>query len=217
MIMSRREIILERLKSATWAKPASRSIMSPEDEAYQGEVQIFIEKAIAAGAQVEELGNIAEVQDRIGQIVAEAKIEKIIVADEAITRQIDWQKLQEQAGFLVEFSSELAGDAYRSYVLSADLGITGCQYALAETGSVVLEHSRASERLVSHAPDHYMCIVRKGQILKDRLVLAGLLQNYQSPPAAWTLITGVSRTADVAMQVVLGMHGPRRVTIFLID
>jgi len=74
--MSRREIILERLKSATWAKPASRSIMSPEDEAYQGEVQIFIEKAIAAGAQVEELGNIAEVQDRIGQIVAEAQDRK---------------------------------------------------------------------------------------------------------------------------------------------
>lgn len=216
--MSSRELILERLKSAPWAESTpSRNIISPESSAAKGQVQTFIEKATAAGAQVEVVNNLAEVQTRIGQIAAEAKIEKIIVADEEITRQIDWQELQEQSGCQIQISYQLKGDAYRSYVLAADLGITGCKYALAETGSVVLEHSHANERLVSHAPNHYMCIVRKEQILRDRLVLAAVLENDQPKPSAWTLVTGVSRTADVALQVVLGMHGPRQVTIFLID
>lgn len=218
MTMSSRELILERLKAAPWAEPTpSRNIISPEGSAAPGQIQTFIEKAAAAGAQVEEMQNLAEVQARIVQIAAEGKIEKIIVADEEITRQIAWQELQEQSGCQVQVASQLSGDAYRSYVLAADLGITGCKYALAETGSVFLEHSHASERLISHAPDHYICIVRKEQILKDRLVLAAALENDQPRPAAWTLVTGVSRTADVALQVVLGMHGPRQVTIFIIN
>lgn len=218
MIMSCRELILERLKSAPWAEHTpSRNIISPKSSAAKGQIQTFVEKATAAGAQVEEVNNLAEVQTRIAQIVAEEKIEKIIVADEEITRQIDWQELQQQSGCLVQFSSELEGDAYRSFVLAAHLGITGCKYALAETGTVILEHSHANERLVSHAPNYYMCIVRKEQILRDRLVLAAVLETDQPKPAVWTLVTGVSRTADVAMQVVLGMHGPRQVTIFLID
>lgn len=216
--MSSRELILERLKSAPWAESTpSRNILSQDSSAAEGQVETFKEKATAAGAQVEEVKTLAEVQTRIIQIAKEAKIEKIIVADDEITRQLDWQEMQVQSGCQVQVSSQLSGDVYRSYVLAADLGITGCRYALAETGSVVLEHNHANERLVSHAPNHYMCIVRKEQILKDRLVLAAVLENDQHKPAAWTLVTGVSRTADVALQVVLGMHGPRQVTIFIID
>lgn len=217
-MMSSRELILARLKSASWAESASSRIIIPLDSsAARGDIRTFMDMAASAGAQVEKVNGLAEVQARIAQIAAEAKIERIIAADEEITRQIDWQKLQEQSSCQVRFSSQLEGDAYRSYVLAADLGITGCKYALAETGSVILEHSHASQRLVSHAPNHYMCIVRKEQVLKDRLVLAAILENDLPRPAAWTMITGVSRTADVAMQVVLGMHGPRQVTVFVID
>lgn len=212
------EIILNRLKSADWNQSLpSGAVVSMESGALKGEVEDFIKQAAAAGAQVEEVKSLAEVQNKLMEIAQEEQLQKIVTADEEIIREIDWEQLSRQTKAEVKSTAQLQGNDYRSYVVEADLGVTGCKYALAETGTVVLEHSYASERLVSHAPNHYVCIVKKDQILKDRYDLAVLLGSGPPSASAWTLVTGVSRTADVALQVVLGMHGPRKVTILVVD
>jgi L-lactate dehydrogenase complex protein LldG len=213
-----RNLILQRLKSAQWTEPSSsRAVIATEKSMIAGEVQAFVNQAAAAGAQVEKVKSLAEVQARLMAIVQEEQLKKIITNDEEIIREIDWEQLSRETQAEVISTAQLPDDEYRSYVVEADLGVTGCKYALAETGTVVLEHSHVNERLVSHAPNHYVCIVKEDQIIKDRYVLAGILSQGQSSPGAWTLVTGVSRTADVALQVVLGMHGPRKVTIFIVD
>ncbi|HNX93027.1 MAG TPA: LUD domain-containing protein, partial [Syntrophomonas sp.] len=58
--------------------------------------------------------------------------------------------------------------------------------------------------------------VKTSQMLKDRFDLAFILEK-EEKSAAVSIITGVSRTADVALQVVLGMHGPRKVYIIIIE
>lgn len=215
--MSSREMILERLSCATWTEPLpSRDVISPASYKVPGDVQVFVSQATTAGAQVEEVGSIAEVQTRLIQIVQEEQLEKIVITDEGIIQGIDWEHLSQETDCKVQSAAQLSGNDYRSYVVEAGLGVTGCKYALAETGTVVLEHSHANERLVSHAPNHYVCIVERDQILKDRYDLAALFGSYPPSASAWTLVTGVSRTADVALQVVLGMHGPRQVTIFVV-
>jgi L-lactate dehydrogenase complex protein LldG len=215
MSMSR-EMILERLKSATWTQPSpSRTVITTEKGAVAGEVQDFVSKATAAGAQVEEVSSLAEVQTRLMEILKEEQLQKVIINNDETVNQIDWQQLSAETTAEVKSTAQLSGN-YRSYVVEADLGVTGCRYALAETGTVVLEHSNDNERLVSHAPNYYICIVKKDQILKDRYVLAEIISSSPTTPTAWTLVTGVSRTADVALQVVLGMHGPRKVTIFVV-
>ncbi|MDI9481150.1 MAG: LUD domain-containing protein [Syntrophomonadaceae bacterium] len=214
--MSSRAMILERLNSATWTKPSSsREVISTPASIVSGDVEMFVSKATAAGAQVEEVGSLDEVQNRLVQIVQEEQLQKIVITDEENLKEIDWEQLSQQTKSQVQSIAQLPGENYRSYVVEAGLGVTGCKYALAETGTVVLEHSHSNERLVSHAPDHYVCIVKRDQILKDRYVLASLFDSGLSS-TAWTLVTGVSRTADVALQVVLGMHGPRKVTIFVV-
>lgn len=211
-----REMILERLKSATWTQPSpSRTVITTEKGAVAGEVQDFVSKATAAGAQVEEVSSLAEVQTRLMEILKEEQLQKVIINNDETVNQIDWQQLSAETTAEVKSTAQLSGN-YRSYVVEADLGVTGCTYALAETGTVVLEHSSVNERLVSHAPNYYICIVKKDQILKDRYVLAEIISSSPTTPTAWTLVTGVSRTADVALQVVLGMHGPRKVTIFVV-
>lgn len=93
--------------------------------------------------------------------------------------------------------------------------MSGCDYALADSGTIVIRHDGDNQRLLSLAPDYYIALVKTSQMLKDRFDLAGILEKEKT--AAVTLITGVSRTADVALQVVLGMHGPRKVYIILIE
>lgn len=216
MIMSSREEILERLKSPGWAQPLpSPAVISTKNHIASGDVQTFVNQAAVAGAQVEEVSSLAEVTIKIRQIVQDEQLQKIVITDEEIVQGIDWGQLSRETESKVQAIAQLSGDDYRNYVVEADLGVTGCKYALAETGTVVLEHNHTNERLVSHAPNHYVCIVDRQQILEDRYTLASFFGSNPSS-AAWTLVTGVSRTADVAMQVVLGMHGPRKVTIFIV-
>lgn len=215
--MSSREMILQRLRSAAWPeKSKARAPISCSSQ-LEADIQKFISQAAAAGAVVEEMPGIDQVQTRLAQLIAANQLQKIVISSDETTDLIDWKLLAGQAGCEIKSSMELSGDDYRNYSLEADLGVTGCKYGLAETGTVVLEHSHANERLVSHAPNHYVCLVRKAQILAHRSVLAQVLDDSPPQTAAWTLVTGVSRTADVALQVVLGMHGPRLVTLFLID
>lgn len=215
--MNSREIILQRLRSAPWLRSTtSQAVISNSNHMAAGKAQTFINQARAAGASVEEASNLAAVQDRIAELINKANLKKIIISNDEVAGQIDWQQLAGQNQCTVRSPVSLSRDDYRRYVAEADLGITGCTYALAETGTLVLEHCHDNERLISHAPNHYVCIVEKEQILRNRFDLALALNGDLPKAAAYTLITGVSRTADVAMQVVLGMHGPRKVTIFIV-
>jgi L-lactate utilization protein LutC len=200
--MSSREMILERLASAAW--PEKSKVRAPISCTGQleADIQKFISQASAAGAVVEEVQDIDQVQTRLAELAAAGQMKKITVSSDETTDLIDWELLSGQTGCEVRNSKEMNGSDYRNYVLEADLGVTGCKYGLAETGTVVLEHSHANERLVSHAPNHYICIVKKAQILAHRSV-AGANTGWQSAASGCrTLVTGVSRTADVALQVV---------------
>lgn len=213
--MSSREQILRCLKSASWnGNNDSRAVCAPVSPK-KGDSDLFVTQASAAGAQVKQLPSWGEVYTQLEGLIEGERLQRVI-ADDDICQVIDWAELSRITGCEVKFSAQINAKDYRPYVLRACLGVTGCSYAVAETGTVVLAHHHSNERLASHAPDHYLCIIRREQILQDRYDLAAVLEKNLASCAAWTLLTGISRTADVALQVVLGMHGPRKVTYFLV-
>ncbi|MGE5455176.1 MAG: LutC/YkgG family protein [Methylocystaceae bacterium] len=214
--MTSREQILGRIQSASWANGKLPAPVIAASARQTGEVDLFTSRVQAAGANVERVNDIAAARALLATIIQEQQLERIIGADDQATGEMRLPELAVEIGFAYQSSSELKGNQYRDYVINAQLGISGCSYGIAETGTLVLAHNHANERLVSHAPDHYVGLIYPEQILADRLVLGSILQAETDPPAAWTLVTGVSRTADVALQVVLGMHGPRRVTVIII-
>ena len=100
----------------------------------------------------------------------------------------------------------------------ADVGITLCDALVAQTGSIVLTARSAGGRTLSVLPPHHIVIAREKQLLPDLPAAFGLLQktyrdNY---PSLITFITGPSRTGDIERILVLGAHGPRFLTIFLL-
>jgi L-lactate dehydrogenase complex protein LldG len=101
----------------------------------------------------------------------------------------------------------------------ADVSITGCESLIARTGSLLMSSAQESGRTVSvYAPVH-ICIAWSNQLVYDiREALELVLEKYKNNiPSFITLATGPSRTADIEKTLVVGVHGPKEVYVFLID
>jgi L-lactate dehydrogenase complex protein LldG len=100
-----------------------------------------------------------------------------------------------------------------------DASVTGCEYLVARTGTIVLSAAQQSGRTVSvYAPVH-ICIAYTSQLvydLKDALQL--LKEKYAGNiPSLISFATGPSRTADIEKTLVTGVHGPKEVYCFLVE
>jgi L-lactate dehydrogenase complex protein LldG len=98
---------------------------------------------------------------------------------------------------------------------ACDVGITECDALVAQTGSVVITSRSAGGRALSVLPPHHLVIARRDQLVADLPAAFELLQrkyagNY---PSFMSLVTGPSRTGDIERILVLGAHGPKKLTI----
>ncbi len=95
----------------------------------------------------------------------------------------------------------------------AEVGISGAEFAVAETGSVALSSTHG--RLVTLLPYHHIIVLRAAQILPDLQDLYNTL-GASSLPSAFGMHTGPSKSADIEQTMALGVHGPGKVDIVLI-
>jgi L-lactate dehydrogenase complex protein LldG len=100
-----------------------------------------------------------------------------------------------------------------------EAAITSCELLIARTGSIVMSSAQQSGRTVSvYAPIH-ICIAYSNQLVYDlRDGLQYLKEKYEGRlPSLITFATGPSRTADIEKTLVVGVHGPKEVYLFLVD
>lgn len=100
-----------------------------------------------------------------------------------------------------------------------DAAVTTCELLVARTGSIVMSAAQDSGRTVSvYAPVH-ICVAYTDQLVYDiRDGLIALKEKYQGQlPSLITFATGPSRTADIEKTLVVGVHGPKEVYLFLVD
>lgn len=101
----------------------------------------------------------------------------------------------------------------------AAVGLTSCAALVARTGSIVVTPATASGRRLSIYPDQHIVLARPSQVVAE---IGDALQVVQARygdalPSMLSLTTGPSRTADIEKTLVLGAHGPRRLTLFLLE
>jgi L-lactate dehydrogenase complex protein LldG len=100
-----------------------------------------------------------------------------------------------------------------------DVGISVCDALIAQTGSVLLSTVSAGGRALTVLTPHHVVIATREQLFPD--LAAGyeyLGRMYGSKwPSFSTIITGPSRTGDIERILVLGAHGPKKLTILLIE
>lgn len=101
---------------------------------------------------------------------------------------------------------------------TCDASVTGCEFLIARTGSIVLSSVRQGRIPSVYAPVH-VCIATASQLVYDvKDGLTGLKDKYrQFLPSSITFATGPSRTADIEKTLVVGVHGPKEVYCFVVD
>ena len=98
---------------------------------------------------------------------------------------------------------------------TCSVGITQCDALVAQTGSVLVTSRSAGGRALSVLPPHHVVLARRDQLLRDLPEAFSLLKKNYAPdyPSFISFITGPSRTGDIERILVLGAHGPKKLTI----
>jgi L-lactate dehydrogenase complex protein LldG len=115
-------------------------------------------------------------------------------------------------------ASKIAGEPNAS-VRECDLGVTGCDCLVAQTGSIIVSTLSAGGRALSVLPPTHLVIARREQIVPDLASGMALLRKRYDKhwPSALSVITGPSRTADIEKILVMGAHGPKRLALYFAD
>ena len=134
-----------------------------------------------------------------------------------------WKKVGSHTGKLCSFAATklalplcMTDEGYGVAELeSCSVGITECDALIAQTGSVLVTSRSAGGRALSVLPPHHVVLARREQLLADLPEAFALLKSKYAPnyPSFISFITGPSRTGDIERILVLGAHGPRKLTI----
>ena len=109
-------------------------------------------------------------------------------------------------------------DEARSQYMAADVGITSCDIAVAETGSLIVCSRPGQERIASLVTPVHIGVVTRQQIVPDLFdAFAQLNQlGFDDVPSNISIITGPSKTGDIELTLTTGVHGPGKWHVIII-
>lgn len=108
-------------------------------------------------------------------------------------------------------------EALREACVSAAFGITSADYALADTGTLVMLSSAEEARMISLLPPVHIAVVPRGRILTGLDELLATVPRPGELTSSMVLITGPSRTADIEQILVRGVHGPGEIHVVVVS
>jgi len=98
---------------------------------------------------------------------------------------------------------------------AAKVGISQLDWAIAGTGTLVQDAAAVAKRLVSTLPPIHVAIIGADRILQD---MGSVLERLSPAQTNYiSFITGPSRTADIERVLTIGVHGPGRLIIVVVD
>lgn len=104
----------------------------------------------------------------------------------------------------------------REAAATADVGITSADYALADTGSLVIFTESNESRLLSLLPPCHIAVIEESKLVASLDDVFRLRPLPGERSSAMVVITGPSRTADIEMRLVRGVHGPGEIHVIII-
>jgi len=211
--MSSREQILSDVRQALGRKPGQPPAAQPKARiaipslTMEERIHLFQERLEVLGGKVHRAASYADAAGVVGELLQGATA--VATNAPALKRAGVTAMANVSSGYSDEPS-------LRTACASAPFGITGADFGLAETGSIVTIAANEA-RLVSLLPPVHIALLSKARMLTglDEFYMLHPLPATQS--ASTVFITGPSRSADIEMILVRGVHGPRVIHVIVIE
>lgn len=164
----------------------------------------FGASASLLGIHFEVAANVREAAALVESVINRIGAKDIAISDsELVAESIETIET-------VEFTRE----ASIEFLFGSDLGITSAQWAIAETGTLVLEAESENHRLISLVPPVHLCLLEASKIRQTLGEVLALTQGNLGH--AMTFVTGASRTSDIELTLAIGVHGPGELHIIIL-
>jgi L-lactate dehydrogenase complex protein LldG len=185
-------------------------------ETIQAQVVLFAKQSEILKTQFIECNGIEEVASRLTEIGRENAWKKVAwhsgecttpMVDAAVRGGTQWEWVRIESGYDPDS------------VEACDAGVTECEVLVAQTGSVMVSARSSGGRALSVLPHHHVVVARRIQLVAD---LAEAYERVERRyggqlPSFLSFISGPSRTGDIERILVLGAHGPKKLTVLLLS
>ncbi|MBE0558916.1 MAG: lactate utilization protein C [Proteobacteria bacterium] len=172
----------------------------------------FEERAKAVSAEVFRCATLAEARNALLKLVEAAGVKKAVVAESPLQIAAGVTEALRSRG--IEVYTEPTEIA--EHAPTADIGISGVEFGVAETGSVFQEGYAIATRLVTILPPLHVVFLPGANIVPGIVEAFDIIaKNFDRGYVGF--ITGPSRTADIERVLTIGVHGPGRFAIIAVD
>jgi L-lactate dehydrogenase complex protein LldG len=176
-------------------------------------VEVFIKELLNVNTEVKTIETEAELKAYIIELARRKGALSFAIWDTGYLRSLGLSDFLKGEG-LEEIKSN-----DKNEMAKAGIGITGADYAIADIGTLVLLTDESRPRSVSLLPPVHVTAVKKSDIVSNInelfVILKHTLDVTQSVPSCMTFITGPSRTADIELNLTLGVHGPKELYVII--
>jgi L-lactate utilization protein LutC len=223
----KREAFLQRVRQAAEQgrayRVATRTL--PDDIGYvgtKGDVcESLAAEVIAVGGEAYLVDDLLAARDTVVRLCSEVEAKTALCWQHDLLERLGLAELLSRSGIgQLDHESLTRRDEAerRATILAADVGITSCDFALAETGSLVMLARPGQERVASLLPPLHIAVVERSQILPDLYDAIARLQSlgFEGLPSNAVLITGPSKTGDMELELTTGVHGPGRWCVIVV-
>ena len=180
-------------------------------------IDTFTRAATAADAVVSVVPSPAAARDRVAEVLRACDARLAMISPDAAAPPWACDATLDTPSTRLVIRSDAHND--RHELLAADAGVTVAAYGIADTGTLVLCASPGDHRLDSLAPPAHIALLRAGAIAPDleaafaQFAADGRFARH----SAVTFVRGPSRTADIELQLTIGVHGPGRLYVVVWD
>jgi L-lactate dehydrogenase complex protein LldG len=190
---------------------------SGEDRPIEDPPARFIEELEALGGHGKRVENLEEAREYVLDLAREREAKLLLRWDVDDLKDLGVDEPLGETGVEVAVWRDLAD--FREIAGKADIGLSTAEWAIAETGTLVLEGGPGKGRTVTLLPPTYVALMPVERILRT---VPEAIEKYAGGeagglPANVCFHTGPSRSGDIEMSLFVGMHGPGDVHVVLVD
>ena len=186
----------------------------PERERIEDPPARFIEELEALGGHGKRVKDLDEAREYVVQLAREREAKLLVRWDVEDLEELEADRPLEETGVEVALWRDL--EDFRKVAAKADIGLSTADWAIAETGSLVLTGGPGKGRTVTLLPPSYVALVPVEKILRTVSEAIGRYADQGSIPANLCFHTGPSRSGDIEMSLAIGVHGPGDVHVLLV-